>query len=80
MLYSNQAVKGALNNERFLPRFGHMAECFALLLLIVAGEGFFKPVITLAEKVLMMWLATYLLTTRLAAYQFSFCAGYILTL
>ncbi|MCX8765537.1 hypothetical protein [Vibrio parahaemolyticus] len=27
-----------------------MAECFALLLLIVAGEGFFKPVITLAEK------------------------------
>ncbi|EGQ8941497.1 hypothetical protein DC852_13415 [Vibrio parahaemolyticus] len=50
MLYSNQAVKGALNNERFLPRFGHMAECFALLLLIVAGEGFFKPVITLAEK------------------------------
>ncbi|NCM99836.1 low temperature requirement protein A [Vibrio parahaemolyticus] len=50
MLYSNQAVKGALNNERFLPRFGYMAERFALLLLIVAGEGFFKPVITLAEK------------------------------
>lgn len=41
---------GALNNKRFLPRFGHMAERFALLLLIVAGEGFFKLVITLAEK------------------------------
>ena len=41
---------GALRNERFLPRLGHMAERFALLLLIVAGEGFFKLVITLAEK------------------------------
>ncbi|NOH78246.1 low temperature requirement protein A [Vibrio sp. RE86] len=41
---------GVLYNERFLPRFGHMAERFALLLLIVAGEGFFKLVITLAEK------------------------------
>lgn len=41
---------GVLYNKRFLPRFGHMAERFALLLLIVAGEGFFKLVITLAEK------------------------------
>ena len=41
---------GVLYNERFVPRFGHMAERFALLLLIVAGEGFFKLVITLAEK------------------------------
>ncbi|WP_117232792.1 low temperature requirement protein A [Vibrio maerlii] len=41
---------GVLYSDRFLPRFGHMAERFALLLLIVAGEGFFKLVITLAEK------------------------------
>ncbi|GEA59147.1 low temperature requirement protein A [Vibrio comitans] len=41
---------GVLYSGRFLPRFGHMAERFALLLLIVAGEGFFKLVITLAEK------------------------------
>lgn len=41
---------GVLYSERFLPRFGHMAERFALLLLIVAGEGFFKLVITLADK------------------------------
>ncbi|GAL09449.1 hypothetical protein JCM19233_415 [Vibrio astriarenae] len=39
-----------LYSERFVPRLGHMAERFALLLLIVAGEGFFKLVITLAEK------------------------------
>ncbi|MGY3686679.1 low temperature requirement protein A [Vibrio coralliilyticus] len=41
---------GVLYSKRFLPRFGHMAERFVLLLLIVAGEGFFKLVITLAEK------------------------------
>lgn len=41
---------GILRHERFLPRLGHMAERFALLLLIVAGEGFFKLVITLADK------------------------------
>lgn len=41
---------GVHYSKRFLPRFGHMAERFALLLLIVAGEGFFKLVITLAEK------------------------------
>lgn len=41
---------GVIHNARFLPRLGHMAERFALLLLIVAGEGFFKLVITLADK------------------------------
>ena len=41
---------GVLENKRFLPRLGHMSERFALLLLIVVGEGFFKLVITLAEK------------------------------
>ena len=39
-----------LRFERFVPRFGHMAERFALLTLIVLGEGFFKLVVTLAEK------------------------------
>ena len=41
---------GVLECERFLPRLGHMAERFALLLLIVVGEGFFKLVVTLSEK------------------------------
>ncbi len=41
---------GALECPRFLPRLGHMSERFALLLLIVVGEGFFKLVVTLAEK------------------------------
>ena len=36
--------------DRFLPRLGHMAERFALLTLIVLGEGFFKLVVTLSEK------------------------------
>lgn len=49
VLYVSPKI-GALYSKRFLPRFGHMAERFALLLLIVAGEGFFKLVITLAEK------------------------------
>lgn len=39
-----------LRFERFLPRLGHMAERFALLTLIVLGEGFFKLVVTLSEK------------------------------
>lgn len=39
-----------LRFERFLPRKAHMAERFALLSLIVLGEGFFKLVITLSEK------------------------------
>lgn len=36
--------------DRFTPRIGHITERFALLLLIVNGEGFFKLVITLSEK------------------------------
>ena len=38
-----------LRFERFDPRGGHMAERFALLTLIVLGEGFFKLVVTLSE-------------------------------
>ena len=34
---------------RFAPRFGHISERFALLTLIVLGEGFFKLVVTLAD-------------------------------
>jgi len=41
---------GVLECSRFLPRLGHMSERFALLVLIVLGEGFFKLVITLSEK------------------------------
>ncbi|AKE52046.1 low temperature requirement protein A [Kangiella geojedonensis] len=41
---------GILENKRFLPRLGHMSERFALLLLIVVGEGFFKLVVTLSDK------------------------------
>ena len=36
--------------DRFVPRLGHMSERFALLTLIVLGEGFFKLVVTLSEK------------------------------
>ncbi len=36
--------------ERFNARWGHMSERFALLTLIVMGEGFFKLVVTLSEK------------------------------
>ena len=39
-----------LRFARFVPRQGHMAERFALLTLIVLGEGFFKLVVTLSEK------------------------------
>ncbi|MEM7207873.1 MAG: low temperature requirement protein A [Pseudomonadota bacterium] len=39
-----------LRFERFAPRMAHMAERFALLTLIVLGEGFFKLVVTLSEK------------------------------
>lgn len=38
-----------LRHDRFVPRSGHMAERFALLTLIVLGEGFFKLVVTLSE-------------------------------
>ena len=41
---------GLLDCPRFLPRLGHMSERFALLVLIVVGEGFFKLVVTLADK------------------------------
>ncbi len=41
---------GVLRHERFLPRILHFSERFALLTLIVLGEGFFKLVITLSEK------------------------------
>ncbi|MGS4883428.1 low temperature requirement protein A [Roseibium sp. MB-4] len=39
-----------LHLDRFAPRMGHMSERFALLTLIVLGEGFFKLVVTLSEK------------------------------
>ena len=39
-----------LRFDRFAPRLGHMSERFALLTLIVLGEGFFKLVVTLSEK------------------------------
>ncbi|MFY2825066.1 low temperature requirement protein A [Ruegeria sp. MALMAid1280] len=39
-----------LRFERFAPRLGHLSERFALLTLIVLGEGFFKLVVTLSEK------------------------------
>lgn len=41
---------GVMRLKRFTPRLGHFAERFALLFLIVMGEGFFKLVITLSEK------------------------------
>lgn len=39
-----------LRLDRFLPRMEHFSERFALLLLIVNGEGFFKLVVGLSEK------------------------------
>ena len=39
-----------LRHKRFVLRLGHMAERFALLTLIILGEGFFKLVVTLSEK------------------------------
>ena len=39
-----------LRFDRFAPRLGHMSERFALLTLIILGEGFFKLVVTLAEQ------------------------------
>jgi len=39
-----------LRFDRFAPRMAHMSERFALLTLIVLGEGFFKLVVTLSEK------------------------------
>lgn len=39
-----------MRHERNHPRLGHLSERFALLMLIVSGEGFFKLVLTLTEK------------------------------
>ena len=41
---------GVMRLERFTPRLTHISERFALLFLIVMGEGFFKLVVTLSEK------------------------------
>ncbi len=54
-LASNQIIYmipkiSVMRFERFNARWGHMAERFALLTLIVIGEGFFKLVVTLSEK------------------------------
>ena len=41
---------GVMRLKRFTPRIAHFSERFALLFLIVMGEGFFKLVIALSEK------------------------------
>ncbi len=41
---------GTLRFARFVPRLGHISERFGLLMLILLGEGFFKLVLTLADK------------------------------
>ncbi|WP_022951713.1 low temperature requirement protein A [Leucothrix mucor] len=41
---------GVMRLKRFTPRVAHFSERFALLFLIVMGEGFFKLVIALSEK------------------------------
>ncbi len=41
---------GVMRYKRFTPRIEHLSERFALLMLIVIGEGFFKLVVTLADK------------------------------
>ena len=41
---------GVMRLPQFKPRIEHLSERFALLMLIVIGEGFFKLVLTLAEK------------------------------
>ncbi|WP_306005705.1 low temperature requirement protein A [Aquicoccus porphyridii] len=41
---------GTLRFERFVPRLGHISERFALIMLILLGEGFFKMVVTLSDK------------------------------
>lgn len=48
-IYSIPAIS-PMRFERFSPRFGHFSERFALLMLIILGEGFFKLAVTLAEK------------------------------
>ncbi|MGI9452672.1 MAG: low temperature requirement protein A [Geminicoccaceae bacterium] len=49
LLYMLPGIR-VLRFERFVPRIGHMSERFALLTLIVLGEGFFKLIVTLSEK------------------------------
>ena len=41
---------GTLRFERFVPSLGHISKRFGLLMLILLGEGFFKLVLTLADK------------------------------
>ena len=41
---------GVMRYKAFSPRIEHLSERFALLVLIVIGEGFFKLVVTLADK------------------------------
>jgi low temperature requirement protein LtrA len=41
---------GTLRFERFVPRLGHLSERMGLMMLILLGEGFFKLVVTLADK------------------------------
>ena len=41
---------GVMRLKRFTPRIAHFSERFALLFLIVMGEGFFKLVIALSEQ------------------------------
>ena len=41
---------GVMRLKQFAPRIEHLSERFALLMLIVIGEGFFKLVLTLGEK------------------------------
>lgn len=41
---------GVIRLKRFTPRISHFSERFALLFLIVMGEGFFKLVISLSEE------------------------------
>lgn len=41
---------GLMERERFAPDNEHLSERFALLVLIVMGEGFFKMILTLSDK------------------------------
>lgn len=41
---------GTLRFKQFVPRLGHIAERFGLIMLILLGEGFFKLVVTLSDK------------------------------
>ena len=41
---------GVMRYKRFTPRIEHLSERFALLMLIMIGEGFFKMVVALSDK------------------------------